>query len=75
MTTVVLLTDGAAAGVDDYATPTTWQEALIDLDNRGPATFLAEVHAIENEDPDARRWPRSKRRDDKTIAVMRTGRS
>lgn len=68
---VTLLSDGAAAGVDEYRQPATWQEALTDLHRHGPARFIADVHTAEASDSDGRRWPRAKRHDDKTIAVVR----
>jgi hypothetical protein len=52
-------------------TPATWDDAVDQLDRLGPAGFLAAVDAVEESDPDARRWPRAKRHDDKTIAVLR----
>jgi hypothetical protein len=66
---VTLLSDGAAAGVDEYSQPADWTQALADLHRHGPAKFIAEVHATENSDPDGHRWPRAKRHDDKTLAI------
>jgi hypothetical protein len=68
---VIVLSDGAATGVDDYASPDAWDDAVDQLDRLGPTAFLIAVHAVEDSDPDARRWPRAKCHDDKTIAVLR----
>lgn len=66
--TALLLTDGASAGVDDYGIPTTWAEG-IELAQRSADEFVALVHSTEEGDPDCERWPRSKRHDDKSVAV------
>lgn len=66
---VLLLTDGAAAGVDEYAHPRTWREALPQVRN-SPAAFLEDLHTTEDTDPDGRRWPRAKCHDDKTLALI-----
>ncbi len=66
---VVAATDGAAAGVDAYGVPATWSEAIAQA-RRDPGRFLAGVHATEEGDPDGVRWPRTKRHDDKAVAVI-----
>lgn len=35
-----------------------------------PAGFVDLIHDAEVEDPDGTRWPRSKRHDDKALAVI-----
>ena len=66
--TAVLLTDGASAGVDDYGVPSTWSEG-VEIANRSAEEFIALVQTTEASDPDCKRWPRTKRHDDKSIAV------
>ena len=66
--TILAMTDGASAGVDEYGIPPTWHEA-IQLAAADPAGLLALVHNTEASDPDATRWPRTKCHDDKAIAV------
>jgi hypothetical protein len=66
---VMVMTDGLANGVDRYGIPTTWQTAA-ELACQDPARLLQIVHDAEESDPSGDRWPRSKRHDDKTIAVV-----
>jgi hypothetical protein len=47
----------------------TWLTAA-DLARTDPSRLVTLVHDTEAHDPDRRRWPRSKRHDDKTIAVV-----
>ena len=67
---VALMTDGVSVGVDRYRTPPDWNEA-IELALDDPEALVNLVHATEEGDPDAQRWRRSKRHDDKAIAVAR----
>ena len=64
---VALLSDGAAAGVLDYALA-DWAGCL-DAVAASPAGWLRRVHDTETTDPDGVRWPRTKRHDDKTVAL------
>ncbi|WFE62414.1 protein phosphatase 2C domain-containing protein [Micromonospora sp. WMMD714] len=64
------VTDGVADGVNDYRTPATWRAAIV-LANQHPARLVETVHQAEKEDADGRRWPRSKRHDDKAVALVR----
>lgn len=64
-----LLTDGAARPVDDFRSM-TWPEALAHLETEGPRGLIDRTRAMERTDPDAKRWPRSKRHDDATAALL-----
>ena len=68
---LLLLTDGAAAGVARYAQPQTWSALMHALDDHGAVAALRAVHHIEEADPEGQRWPRSKRHDDKTAVRIR----
>ena len=65
----VALTDGAAAGVTDYGTD-DWGTLGKALAAAGPSAVVDAVHSLEAGDPDGLAWPRSKRHDDKTIALV-----
>lgn len=69
LSVVVVATDGAAAGVDQYDIYKDWNHAVDHVAN-SPAEFLERVHALETSDPDAMRWQRAKVHDDKAIAVL-----
>ncbi|GAB3264005.1 hypothetical protein [Kineosporia babensis] len=66
---VLLLSDGASAGVDEYGSPADWATARQSAIT-SPAQFIADVHRVEDSDPNGQRWPRAKCHDDKTIAVI-----
>ena len=66
----MLATDGVTIGIDTYGTPPTWPDALALVEEHGAAALLDVIHETEDTDPDARRWPRSKRHDDKALAVV-----
>ncbi|MFD7610958.1 protein phosphatase 2C domain-containing protein [Streptomyces sp. NPDC059828] len=68
--TVALLTDGAARPVDDFH-EMTWTEAMHHLEAEGPEGLIDRTRAMENADPNAKRWPRRKRHDDATAALLR----
>jgi hypothetical protein len=70
---LVLLTDGASAAVDDYGHPATWQQVRQAIEANGPDAFLADVHGLEDTDPNGERWPRSKCHDDKALAYIVRG--
>lgn len=67
---VALLSDGAAAGIEEYGAPANWSQARERLLS-DPAGFIADVHQVEDTDPTGQRWPRAKCHDDKAIAVVR----
>lgn len=62
---LTLLSDGAAAGVTDYQL-TDWAGFTDELSRHGAAAWLHRSHLTEQSDADGRRWPRTKRHDDKT---------
>ncbi|MBT8225038.1 MAG: protein phosphatase 2C domain-containing protein [Dactylosporangium sp.] len=66
---VLAMTDGVANGVDRYQTPDNWHTALT-LARRSPTDLVNLVHDTELTDPDGTRWPRSKRHDDKALALI-----
>lgn len=66
---ILAMSDGVSAGVDDYRIPASWIEA-IQLANEAPERLVALVHETEASDPNADRWPRTKRHDDKALAVI-----
>lgn len=68
---LLLLTDGAAVAVDQYASPPTWSEFLRQIDDEGAAMTVAAIHRLEQTDADGQRWPRSKCHDDKTLVRVR----
>ena len=67
---VLAMTDGVSKGVDTYSTPPTWRDAFC-VAVRDPALLVDVVHEAERSDPNGLRWPRSKRHDDKALAVVR----
>lgn len=68
---LLLLTDGAAAGVARYAQPADWPNLLRRLDRTGIASYFDALHHVEEADPTGQRWPRAKVHDDKTAARLR----
>jgi hypothetical protein len=66
LTSVTLLSDGATRLVDKFALA-DWRELLAALDSTGPDGLLRRVREVEDSDPDGRRWPRGKARDDATV--------
>jgi hypothetical protein len=67
---VMAMTDGVSKGVDCYRVPPNWPSA-IELAADDPSRLVEAVHAAEEGDPTGQRWPRSKRHDDKALAVVR----
>jgi hypothetical protein len=66
--TVLVMSDGVTAGVLEYGI-IEWR-ALAELAcSSGPAAVIDRVHTAEESDADGRRWPRTKRHDDKTLVV------
>jgi hypothetical protein len=70
VTAALLATDGVSCGVDDYGL-FDWPDVLARATADGPAAVLDAVRAAETADPDGVRWPRAKRHDDQTLAVVR----
>jgi hypothetical protein len=66
---VALMSDGASAAISDYSVD-DWPNVVANLTARGPAGWLADVHAIEETDPVGRRWPRTKKHDDKSVVLL-----
>ncbi|MGW3137074.1 integrase [Streptomyces sp. NPDC001139] len=65
LASVTLLTDGATRLVDSFELA-DWKEALGILNSSGPDGLIRRVRAAEADDPNGRRWPRGKTRDDAT---------
>jgi hypothetical protein len=65
----------ASDGVDPERHPeaTTWRELVDEAQRYGAARVLQDIHDAEAADPDGRRWPRSKRHDDKTLVIIDLG--
>jgi serine/threonine protein phosphatase PrpC len=66
---ILMMTDGVSAGVDRYRQPAEWRTA-VDMALADPALLVDLVHDTEAKDPNGTRWPRSKRHDDKALAVI-----
>ncbi len=69
MTSLVLLSDGAARLVDMFHHQ-TWPELLATIADQGLEASLAEARTIEATDPDHTQWPRAKTHDDATIVLV-----
>jgi serine/threonine protein phosphatase PrpC len=69
ISTILMMTDGLSDGVDHYRIPATYAEAA-EIARRDPKVLVDLVHATEESDPDCVRWPRSKRHDDKSLAII-----
>jgi hypothetical protein len=65
LTSVALLSDGAGRLVERYH-EATWPQVASILTEQGTAELIRRVRAAEAGDPEGRRWPRSKLRDDAT---------
>lgn len=66
---VLSMTDGVSAGVDRYGVPVDWPTAFA-IATPDPARLVNLVYAAETEDADGARWRRSKRHDDKAVALV-----
>lgn len=66
LASVSLLSDGATRLVDRFEL-IDWQKALSVLGSSGPDELIRRVREAEADDPDGRRWPRGKARDDATV--------
>ncbi|GGM84183.1 hypothetical protein GCM10012275_63540 [Longimycelium tulufanense] len=64
-----LLTDGASRLVDAFGLA-TWREVMELLATAGPQALINKVRAVEDTDSDGQRWPRYKRSDDATAALV-----
>lgn len=67
VSSVLLATDGAAFAVDLYNLFAAWS----DLVPEAPEDVLSAVEEREFDDGDGRKWPRSKRADDKTLVFCK----
>ncbi|WEH16936.1 protein phosphatase 2C domain-containing protein [Streptomyces sp. VNUA24] len=66
LASVTLLSDGATRLVDRFELA-DWAEVLSVLDSSGPDELIRRVREAEADDPEGRRWPRGKARDDATV--------
>jgi hypothetical protein len=64
-----LMTDGAARRVDLFYA-LSWTAAMGFLKDAGPDAWIEETRRIEDGDSDMVRWPRYKKSDDATIALV-----
>ncbi len=69
---IALLSDGAARIADQYGLM-SWPAVVGAIRDHGPAELVRQVRAAEASDPDGRRWPRGKSRDDATIVYWPQG--
>ncbi|WP_221348030.1 integrase [Streptomyces beigongshangae] len=65
LASVSLLSDGATRLVDRFELA-DWQEVVAVLGSSGPDELIRRVREAEDGDPNGRRWPRGKARDDAT---------
>jgi hypothetical protein len=68
---ILVMTDGASAGVEEYGLYPTWDDLAHACLLDGPDKILRAIQEAEAEDPDGRRWPRYKPSDDKALAFLR----
>ncbi|MFF4540861.1 protein phosphatase 2C domain-containing protein [Streptomyces aureus] len=66
LASVALMSDGATRLVDRFELA-TWDELFALVAASGPAEVIRQVRNAEAGDPDGRRWPRGKARDDATV--------
>ncbi|MFF3206664.1 integrase [Streptomyces sp. NPDC002962] len=66
LASVTLLSDGATRLVDSFEL-VTWEGTLALLGSSGPEELIRRVREAEAGDPEGRRWPRGKARDDATV--------
>lgn len=69
VTSVAVLSDGASRLADRFDV-LSWSELIKVLSESGPAELIARTRETENSDPDGRRWPRGKARDDATAVYV-----
>jgi hypothetical protein len=63
------MSDGVSSAVLKYQTQ-TWAGLWAAATLQGPGAVIHEVQDVEAGDPDGVRWPRTKRHDDKALAVL-----
>ncbi|MFD7021224.1 PP2C family serine/threonine-protein phosphatase [Promicromonospora sukumoe] len=65
----------ASDGIDPARHPdvATWRDLYDEAVEYGPGRVLQRIQDAEDEDADGRRWPRSKRHDDKTLLIIGLG--
>jgi len=66
---VAIFTDGASRAVDTFG-EMDWAACLDYLQEHGPRGLIRHVRQIEDGDPEGLRWPRFKKSDDATVAVV-----
>ncbi|MFF4755296.1 hypothetical protein ACWD5R_41105 [Streptomyces sp. NPDC002514] len=71
ITDILVMTDGASAGVEEYGLYPTWNDLAHACRTDGPDKVVRFIHDAETEDSDGRHWPRYKIHDDKTLAYLR----
>lgn len=71
ISTALLASDGVACGITDYGHYPDWTALLAEAEASGPRRVLDAIRSVEESDPDGRRWPRPKRHDDQTLAIVR----
>ncbi|HEY3682906.1 MAG TPA: protein phosphatase 2C domain-containing protein [Streptosporangiaceae bacterium] len=69
LSSVAVLSDGASRMADRFGLM-SWEELVKVLESAGPDELIARTREAENSDPDGRRWPRGKSRDDATAAFI-----
>jgi hypothetical protein len=68
VTAVMLTTDGVSDAVPRYGLG-NWNQVRAVAERYGADLLLEQIHDVEAADPDGRWLPRSKRHDDKAIAL------
>ncbi|MFD5111760.1 hypothetical protein ACFWNG_05500 [Streptomyces sp. NPDC058391] len=71
LTGLLGMTDGVSCAVEEYGLVPSWTAMARDCMKSGPQSVVDAVHAHEETDPDGRRHPRYKVRDDKALAWVR----
>jgi hypothetical protein len=69
LSAVLAMTDGVAVGPTRYGVPASWGAAFASA-RRSPSELVDAVHAAERGDPAGFQWTRSKRHDDKALALV-----
>ncbi|WP_055530188.1 protein phosphatase 2C domain-containing protein [Streptomyces graminilatus] len=68
---ILVMTDGASCGVEEYGLYPTWDDLAHACLQDGPDEILRAIQEAEAKDPGGQRWPRYKLSDDKAIALLR----
>lgn len=68
---VAIFTDGASRAVDTFG-EMDWPACLDYLDEHGPRGLIGYIRKLEDGDPSGEKWPRFKKSDDATVAVIQT---